>query len=648
VQPLTPNDPRTAGEFTLRARLGAGGMGRVYLGASPAGRAVAIKVVHPELARDEEFLARFRNEVAAARAVSGMYTAPVVASGLDDHPPWLATVFVPGPALDDVVAKHGPLPEAALWRLAAGLAEALAAVHACGVLHRDLKPSNVLMAADGPHVIDFGISRAMEGTHLTATGIVVGTPGYMSPEQAEGREAGTPSDVFSMACVLAFAATGKQPFGTGNAATVLFRVVRGEPELTGVPPRLREVLETCLRKDPAARPPLSVVATTFSQGARSMADAIESPTAFWPEAVENVIKASTESRPAVTGLPASPPGGTAAPSSGMSSPVSPPPRSGPSGPSFAPPPSGQVPAAASYTPPPSGQVPPFGQVPPSGQMPPFPGGPGTPPPSAYQPPSYMQTPPPGAPTPPPGQSPQTWQSPGVPTPPPQTPYSPRPFPAPGQPPAGQAPWQAPGMPPLAPGMPPQVPPAGAIPPWTGSTGAVGAPGYGHPGIAQPGQGSLHAYRAGRRNPARNEVPPRVISALRVMWIGLAATVINVIVSILAVVNLDNIATPHPVTADQNAAYSAEGIIGLFALIAGIIGIIMWPILAMYVRRARKWATIVGTVLFGLQTVCALFVAIGATRAPGAIATTFVVWGLGLAATVMLWGGQARAFYQQFK
>ena len=149
------------------------------------------------------------------------------------------------------------------------------------------------------------------------------------------------------------------------------------------------------------------------------------------------------------------------------------------------------------------------------------------------------------------------------TPPPQTPYSPRPFPAPGQPPAGQAPWQAPGMPPQVPGMPPQVPPAGAIPPWTGSAGAVGAPGvvgapgFGHPGIAQPGQGSLHAYRPGHRNPARGEVPPRVVSALRVMWIGLGATVINVIVSILAVVSLDNIATSHPIADEQNAAYSAE-------------------------------------------------------------------------------------------
>ena len=247
-------------------------MGRVYLGHSPAGRAVAVKVVHPELARDEEFLARFRNEVLAARAVSGLYTAPVVASGLDDDPPWLATVYVPGPPLDDVVASHGPLPEPAVWRLAAGLAEALQAVHDSGLVHRDLKPSNVLLAVDGPHVIDFGISRAMGGTHLTATGMVVGTPGYMSPEQAEGQEAGTPSDVFSLACVVAYASTGKQPFGTGSAASVLYRVVAGQPELDGVPARLREVLEACLRKSPAQRPLLPAVASAFSRGSAMAAE----------------------------------------------------------------------------------------------------------------------------------------------------------------------------------------------------------------------------------------------------------------------------------------------------------------------------------------------------------------------------------------
>ena len=192
MKALAADDPRVIGEYRLRGQLGAGGMGRVYLGLSPAGRAVAIKVVHPDLASDAEFLRRFGQEVAAARAVSGIYTAPVVASGLNERPPWLATAFVPGPPLDQVVGENGPLPEQALWPLLAGLVEALQAIHTCGVVHRDLKPANVLLAADGPRVIDFGISRAADGTALTAAGVVFGTPGFMSPEQAEGQSAGTP------------------------------------------------------------------------------------------------------------------------------------------------------------------------------------------------------------------------------------------------------------------------------------------------------------------------------------------------------------------------------------------------------------------------------------------------------------------------
>ena len=229
MKPLAADDPRVIGEYRLRAQLGAGGMGRVYLGLSPAGRAVAIKVVHPDLASDAGFLRRFGQEVAAARAVSGIYTAPVVASGLDERPPWLATAFVPGPSLDQVVSEHGPLPEQALWPLLAGLVEALQAIHACGVVHRDLKPANVLLATDGPRVIDFGIARAVDGTSLTAAGVVFGTPGYMSPEQAEGRDAGPASDVFALGCVVAYAAAGMAPFGTGTAAAILYRVVHAEP-----------------------------------------------------------------------------------------------------------------------------------------------------------------------------------------------------------------------------------------------------------------------------------------------------------------------------------------------------------------------------------------------------------------------------------
>ncbi len=256
VEPLAADDPRQVGGFRLQARLGAGGMGRVYLGYSPGGRPVAVKVVHPELARDPEFMQRFRREVAAAQAVSDAYTAAVVGAGPDDSPPWLATTFVPGPPLADLVAKSGPLPEDAVWRLAGGLAEALQAIHAQGLVHRDLKPGNILIAADGPRVIDFGISRTTSGTVVTATQTTIGTPAYMSPEQAQGHPVGPASDIFSLGSVLAFAATGAPPFGGGEMFAVGFRVVHGEPDLSRVPASLRPVIDACLAKDPAARPAL--------------------------------------------------------------------------------------------------------------------------------------------------------------------------------------------------------------------------------------------------------------------------------------------------------------------------------------------------------------------------------------------------------
>ncbi len=287
MEPLSANDPRRVGEFQMRARLGVGGMGRVYLGFSLAGRAVAVKVVHPELARDQQFIGRFRQEVAAARTVSGIYTAPVVTAGLDDTPPWLATVFIPGPSLATVISSRGRLPEAAAWRLAAGLAEALQAVHACSLVHRDLKPANVLLAQDGPHVIDFGISRALDGTTLTAKGMVVGTPGFMSPEQAGGAQVGPASDVFSLGCVLAYAAAGIQPFGEGSAPAVLYRVVSGQPNLAGIPSGLREIVAACLAKNPADRPALAALASMISRDGPAVA---ASPTSFWPGPLAEAIR----------------------------------------------------------------------------------------------------------------------------------------------------------------------------------------------------------------------------------------------------------------------------------------------------------------------------------------------------------------------
>jgi len=238
-------------------RLGQGGMGQVFLGVSPGGRPVAVKAIRAELAADPEFRSRFGREVASARRVSGMYTAQVVDADVDGPVAWMATAYVPGPSLAEAVDTHGPLPEASLLALAAGLAESLNAIHAAGVVHRDLKPSNVLLAEDGPRVIDFGISRAAESTMLTQAGLVVGSPGFMSPEQATGREVGPPSDIFTLGAVLAFAATGEGPFGTGTTAALLYRVVHGTPDLDRVPATVRPMIEHCLAKDPGQRPTAS-------------------------------------------------------------------------------------------------------------------------------------------------------------------------------------------------------------------------------------------------------------------------------------------------------------------------------------------------------------------------------------------------------
>ncbi|HEY7361516.1 MAG TPA: serine/threonine-protein kinase, partial [Streptosporangiaceae bacterium] len=229
-------------------------MGQVFLGRSAGGRLVAVKVIRPELAGEPGFRARFAREVAAARTVSGLFTAPVADADVQGQVPWLATAYVAGPSLAEAVDTQSPLPVASVLTLAAGLAEGLEAIHAAGVVHRDLKPSNVLLAEDGPRVIDFGISRAAEASVLTQAGTVMGSPGFMSPEQAEGREVGSASDVFSLGAVLAFAATGQGPFGTGATPALLYRVVYQQPDTAHLPGAIRPLVERCLAKDPGQRP----------------------------------------------------------------------------------------------------------------------------------------------------------------------------------------------------------------------------------------------------------------------------------------------------------------------------------------------------------------------------------------------------------
>ncbi|MEY2246815.1 serine/threonine-protein kinase [Streptomyces sp. BF23-18] len=251
------SDPMKIGPYRIVGRLGSGGMGWVYLGRSPAGREVAVKVVRPELAAEREFRERFAREVAAARVVSGAYTAAVVDADTEAELPWLATLYVPGPSLAEAVQTDGPLPEPQVRRLGAGLVEALQAIHAARVVHRDLKPANVLLASDGPRVIDFGISRVDGAPGLTQVGVVVGTPPYMSPEQIRGAKVGPRSDVFSLGGVLVYALTGRPPHGSGES--VRHRVAFDAPELDGIAGPMRELVARCLAKRPEDRPRLDLL-----------------------------------------------------------------------------------------------------------------------------------------------------------------------------------------------------------------------------------------------------------------------------------------------------------------------------------------------------------------------------------------------------
>jgi eukaryotic-like serine/threonine-protein kinase len=254
MQPLTSDDPASIGGYRLEARLGSGGMGRVYLAFTPAGRPVALKVVRSDLGDDRDFRIRFGQEIQAARRVRGLYTAELIDADPAASPPWLVTAYVPGPSVEEVIDRDGPMPEATVFRLIAGVAEALQAIHAAGVIHRDLKPSNVLLAQDGPRVIDFGIARALAATPMTRTGATMGSPDYLSPEQILNRPVTPATDVFALGTLAAFAAVGRLPFGRGHITEVAHRVVQESPDLAGCPAGLVTLIEACLQKEPQARP----------------------------------------------------------------------------------------------------------------------------------------------------------------------------------------------------------------------------------------------------------------------------------------------------------------------------------------------------------------------------------------------------------
>ncbi|TXS66128.1 serine/threonine protein kinase [Streptomyces sp. me109] len=254
VQSLQPGDPRRVGPYRVIGRLGSGGMGTVFAAVSATNERMAVKVIHPTQAADDEFRARFRREVQLSQRVTGPCLVPVHEADTEAALPWLATPFIPGPTLDRQITLNGPLTGAHLYALAAGTAAALGAIHAAAVVHRDVKPSNVILAPSGPQVLDFGIAHALDGTSVTRTGVLTGTPGWISPEHYRTGEVGPHGDVFAWGALIAYAATGRLPFGSGAVDAVAFRVMSAEPDLNGVPSDLLPLVEEALSKEPADRP----------------------------------------------------------------------------------------------------------------------------------------------------------------------------------------------------------------------------------------------------------------------------------------------------------------------------------------------------------------------------------------------------------
>ncbi|MFD5895403.1 serine/threonine-protein kinase [Streptomyces sp. NPDC060366] len=392
-KPLGEGDPAVVGGYRLAAVLGTGGMGKVYLSYTPGGRPIALKVIRPEFSEDPEFRRRFKQEVHAAQRVQGLYTAPVIDSDTDGSQPWLATAYVPGPSLANAVAQHGGLPLRSVLLLTVGVAEALHVIHGAGIIHRDLKPANVLLASDGPRVIDFGIARAADTTALTGTGVSVGTPAFMAPEQAAAGTVSPATDIFALGQIAAFAAIGSPAYGEGSSHAVLYRIVHEDPDLSRVPPELLPLVKRCLTRAPEERPSLTEIIELCHE---LSPDALRQGEDWLPQAVAGSITERLRlPEPAKT----PPPQPAAAPTPTQFSPHNPAP--------------GQPPAPGTVNP-----YAPTGFATPAAPAQSAPGVPGPPPPLPGHPTQGYHTPAPGYQTPPPGYQTHQTPAPGYQTPPP--------------------------------------------------------------------------------------------------------------------------------------------------------------------------------------------------------------------------------------